>query len=798
MMNRVDDFVKSEEAFKSTELPKGEQSEKGHGMPYKGFRPSRTTQGGGPPRGEGYNAHNRRDHYLPNVPPRQLGRRNESRSFENRRQEVNWSPSLKDRRRYWPRSSNYNYHLPLCWSERLRRKTWIDIATTMEKRGTTLTIRTGNRGRQGGNSSTNGKIINMVYEVGKNRKRKCRGGREEDWMSAPITFPLIPSDDVSDEPLIIEAEIEGYLRTSCCLVNHACDDEVPYTKGNCNACSTKGCNLRVQADRQIEGRKVSPGEAPEEKTGEKKEESPTEDVVINPAFPDQRVTIGTQFSSACRNQLIELLKNNNDVFAWQPSYMVGIPRRISQHALSVDPSVTPVAQKRTILGQEKSKAMMKEVAEWLRAGIVRPVRYPTWISNPVLVKKVDDTRIQRVSPNPNVRIGRGKTAFYTDQGTYCYTKMPFGLKNARATYQRLVDSAFQTQLGRNLEALDDMVIKSRTEKDMIMDVMETFDNESSSEYMVTSEEIRANPKKTKAVVDMQSPKTLREMQSLSGKLAALNRFLSWSAERAMPFFDTLKNITKENKDDFRWTEAIQDSVEAAEQLHFKIELWAYNIAYIPRNAVKGQVLADFLNEVPVGTGHIEVCSLADDTKLEEWTLFTDGASSLKGSGAGLVLIDPSGTEYTYAIRLNFASTETSPSSDEAKYLMKAKELLAGFKKFSIENVPRNQNQKADVLSKLASVAFNHLTKEILVEVLNAKSVEAREMNAIVEEEEDNWMTPINKMQIRKHRQNYIMRKSRRERCGMQSSGTIGGGKDNEAGILLAIYAPGYQRGRGQM
>nr|GEY55166.1 reverse transcriptase domain-containing protein [Tanacetum cinerariifolium] len=78
----------------------------------------------------------------------------------------------------------------------------------------------------------------------------------------------------------------------------------------------------------------------------------------------------------------------------------------------------------------------------------------------------------------------------------------------------------------------------------------------------------------------------------------------------------------------------------------------------------------------------------------------------------------------------------------AKYLMKAKELLAGFKEFSIENVPRNQNQKVDVLSKLASVAFNHLTKEILVEVLNAKSVEVQEVNAIVKEEGNNWMTPI--------------------------------------------------------
>ncbi|GJS26523.1 reverse transcriptase domain-containing protein [Tanacetum coccineum] len=212
------------------------------------------------------------------------------------------------------------------------------------------------------------------------------------------------------------------------------------------------------------------------------------------------------------------------------------------------------------------------------------------------------------------------------------------------------------------------------------------------------------------------------------------------------------------------------------------ELRAYNITYIPRNAVKGQVLVDFLNEIPVGTKHMEICSLAEEESSKEWTLFTDGASSLKGAGAGLVLIDPVGIEYTYAIRLNFVSTNNeaeykallaglriaknmkvkalkvkvdsklvayqlkgefvASSEGRAKYIAKAKELTASFRKFSIENVPRNQNQKADVLSKLASVAFNHLTKEVLVEVLNEKSMDAKEMNTIVEEEEDNWMTPI--------------------------------------------------------
>ncbi|GKA84838.1 hypothetical protein Tco_0806492, partial [Tanacetum coccineum] len=73
---------------------------------------------------------------------------------------------------------------------------------------------------------------------------------------------------------------------------------------------------------------------------------------------------------------------------------------------------------------------------------------------------------------------------------------------------------------------------------------------------------------------------------------------------------------------------------------------------------------------------------------------------------------------------------------------KAKEFISAFKTFSIENIPREDNQKADILGKLATVPFSHLTKEILVEVLNERSTDAREVQTIVEEEGTNWMTPI--------------------------------------------------------
>ncbi|GKD97721.1 reverse transcriptase domain-containing protein [Tanacetum coccineum] len=187
---------------------------------------------------------------------------------------------------------------------------------------------------------------------------------------------------------------------------------------------------------------------------------------------------------------------------------------------------------------------------------------------------------------------------------------------------------------------------------------------------------------------------------------------------------------------------------------YAVELGAYNITYVPRNAVKGQVLADFINEIPVGTKSLEICSLTDDENSEEWTLYTDGASSLKGTTNEveyellLTGLRIARKMKVHALKVKVDSKLVAcqmngefVASNEgiAKYLTKAKEHATLFKRFPIENIPwnQNQNQKAYVLSKLASVAFNHLTKEILVEVLNTKFVDTQEVNIIVEEEEDN-------------------------------------------------------------
>ena len=72
--------------------------------------------------------------------------------------------------------------------------------------------------------------------------------------------------------------------------------------------------------------------------------------------------------------------------------------------------------------------------------------------------------------------GQEKTSFVTSQGLFCYRVMPFGLKNAGATYQRLMNKMFALQIGRNVQVyVDNMLMKSRREEDHLEDLRKTFD-----------------------------------------------------------------------------------------------------------------------------------------------------------------------------------------------------------------------------------------------------------------------------------------------------------------------------------
>ncbi|XP_076890567.1 uncharacterized protein LOC143541697 [Bidens hawaiensis] len=490
----------------------------------------------------------------------------------------------------------------------------------------------------------------------------------------------------------------------------------------------------------------------------------TEKWVLNKEFPDQTITIGPAISEIVRTFLKQLLTKNVDIFAWCPADMTGVPRSIVEHKLRVNPMFTPIVQKKRKMGPEQTKAMNEQVQDLLHAGIIRESKYQTWVANPVIVPK--------------------------SNGTW---RMCAGFK--------------------------------------------------------------ANPDKVQAIARMPSPSSLKEVQTLNGRLVALNRFLANHAAKSHPFVSTLRNCLK--KTHFKWTTEAEKAflevkkclmelptlttpyagesltlylsssdiaigavlltdrknvqtpiyyvsrtlsdpetrysmleklvlalVYAARRLHrhfqghpinvltgyklknvlskpelsgrlekWAIELGEHSIEYKPRPAIKGQVLADFVKEVP----HSE------------------------GSGAGLRLVNPEGHEFTYAIKFDFKSTNNeaeykaflaglrivkklgvkhlearvdsmliagqingtyeAKNDVKASYMSQARVLIRQFSSFNIFHIKRSENKSADALSKLASTNFEHFAKDIRVEVLDHPSVPQNQV-LVIQTGVESWMSPI--------------------------------------------------------
>ncbi|GJZ04189.1 reverse transcriptase domain-containing protein [Tanacetum coccineum] len=175
--------------------------------------------------------------------------------------------------------------------------------------------------------------------------------------------------------------------------------------------------------------------------------------------------------------------------------------------------------------------------------------------------------------------------------------------------------------------------------------------------------------------------------------------------------------------------------------------------------------------------------MEDEEELPDpWVLFTDESSCIDGSGAGLILTNPKGMEFTYALRFRFDATNNEAEYEALivslriaeqmgvknlqanvdsrlvanqvngtyiakepgmiQYLEKVRTLTSTFKEFSIKQVPRGENKKADALSKMASTSFAHQSKQVLVEELKEKLIDEKEVLVVLEEEGRTWMTPI--------------------------------------------------------
>ncbi|KAK1432046.1 hypothetical protein QVD17_08935 [Tagetes erecta] len=314
----------------------------------------------------------------------------------------------------------------------------------------------------------------------------------------------------------------------------------------------------------------------------------------------------------------------------------------------------------------------------------------------------------------------------TPSGIYCYIAMPFGLKNAGSTYQRLVNMMFKEKLGDTMEVyIDDMVVKSKRKEDHLKDLEEAFNildafnmklNPSKCHfgvkagkflgYMVTKRGIEASPEQIKAIINLKSPANTKDVQRLTGRIAALNRFISRSSDKCKHFYDILRKNQK-----FEWTEKHEQALQELKdylssapllmkpednkplflylavsgnavsavlvkdhegQQHpvyyvskslLDAETSAYDIIYEPRTAIKSQALADFVADFSddlIKEADLEVQQLEEDKGL--WVLHIDGASNVRGTGLGILLKSPQGDIIPQSISCEFQAT-----NNEAEY-----------------------------------------------------------------------------------------------------------------------------------
>nr|CAN62989.1 hypothetical protein VITISV_023577 [Vitis vinifera] len=463
--------------------------------------------------------------------------------------------------------------------------------------------------------------------------------------------------------------------------------------------------------------------------------------------------------------------------------MKGIHPSIASLKLNVFSTARPIRQRIRRFHPDRQRIIRNEIDKLLEAEFIREVSYPDWLANVVVVPKkegkwrvcVDYTNLNNACPKdrmlsfldafsgyhqiPMSPDDEEKTAFITPHDLYCYKVMPFGLKNAGATYQRLMTKIFKPLIGHSVEVyIDDIVVKSKTREQHILHLQEVF-------YLLTKDlwstqrGIEVSPDQVKAVMETPPPRNKKELQRLTGKLVALGCFIARFTDELRPFFLAIQKAGTHG-----WTGNFQNALERikhclmqppilsspipkeklymylavraladVETRYSKMELTALALRsaaqklrpYFQAHPVI--VMADFVLEYSRKPGQHE-----ESSKKEWWTLRVDGASRSSGSGVGLLLQSPTGEHLEQAIRLGFSASNNEAEyeailsgldlalalsvsklrifSDSqlakdarmARYLAKVRNTLQQFTEWTIEKIKRADNRRADTLAGIAA------------------------------------------------------------------------------------------------
>ncbi|XP_057962233.1 uncharacterized protein LOC131153791 [Malania oleifera] len=349
--------------------------------------------------------------------------------------------------------------------------------------------------------------------------------------------------------------------------------------------------------------------------------------------------------------------------------------------------------------------------------------------------------------------------------------------------------------------VDDMLVKSLVAGQHYKDLRETFklhrryhmklnpskcvfgvSAEKFLGFMVTRRGIEANPEKIRALLEMEAPRIKKEIQVLIGRIASLNRFVSCSGDKGLPFFKAAKNgedlylyiASTENavssvlvREEGRKLQPIYYTskvLSGAEKNYGKAEKVVFSIVCAARKlrpyfqAYKVIVLTNLpmrqILQRPEISGRMTKWFSNSSTKPDVWTLHVDGSSNAVGGGAGFILSAPDDSETLFALKLEFTTTNNNAEYDAllaglrlAEALgvaqIKAQEYKKAFIRFNIEHVPRAENKKADALAKLALATGTEWKDAIYLERIGKPSYEEDKVNSVESEiNKNDWRAPL--------------------------------------------------------
>nr|GEV69103.1 reverse transcriptase domain-containing protein [Tanacetum cinerariifolium] len=523
-------------------------------------------------------------------------------------------------------------------------------------------------------------------------------------------------------------------------------------------------------------------------------------IAIHPEYPEQTIAIGSTLTKAGRKELCGLLRRNHDIFAWKPTDMTEVPYDPQdtpvedEEALS-DPWILFTDGSSCIDGSEAGLIITNlEEIEFTYALRFRfdatnnEAKYEAWIADLWIAEQKGVKNLQAnvdswlvgidiAEPFPE---GPSKVKFLIVAIDY-FTKWIEAKPVATITGAQIKKFVWDNIVCRfglpgeiisdNEKQFRDNPFKDWCEKLHRLNIREGCPP-------VRQKKRGQAPERNKAIYE--------EVEKLvdagrTGSQFAISKMFEGRAKAKWEACKPQQISTAKAETAFKQIKTLIAELTMLTALKEKEELVIYLAAakeaasavlmterdekqmpiYFVSRALQGT--HNHCNHRPTDKADV-VLSEDDpqDTPLEDeealsdpWILFTDGSSCIDGFGAGLIITNLDVVEFTYALRFMFDATNNEAEYKALiaglriveqigmiKYLEKVNALTSSFKEFSIKQVPRGENKKADALSNMASTSFAHLSKQVLIEELKEKSIDKREVLAVVEEEGSTWVTPI--------------------------------------------------------